>query len=221
MAWRLPGDKPLSEQMMVRLPTHKCVTRPQWVNTFQGEFCTCYKLVVICKSDSRIEREFSKCNFDGYSQIIPLATSHYLNRWWLDCRRIYALLGLNELKVNHLAAWAFACYLSKTGVGFYHMMLSWLRLSTFRFTLHTLKCQLCFNIFVYSVVFSAHVTFIFCIWKRINLISLCKNIYQLYIYICDTVDLSIFGNCTWIQQTRALHNTTELRYNKFHFQNCT
>ena len=31
MAWRRPGDKPLSEPMMVRLPTHICVTRPQWV----------------------------------------------------------------------------------------------------------------------------------------------------------------------------------------------
>ena len=31
-AWRRPGDKPLSEPMMVRLPTHICVTRPQWVN---------------------------------------------------------------------------------------------------------------------------------------------------------------------------------------------
>ena len=31
MAWRRPGDKPLSEPMMVRLPTHICVTLPQWV----------------------------------------------------------------------------------------------------------------------------------------------------------------------------------------------
>ena len=31
MAWRWPGDKPLSEPMMVILPTHICVTRPQWV----------------------------------------------------------------------------------------------------------------------------------------------------------------------------------------------
>ena len=28
------------------------------------------------------------------------ATSHYLNQWWLDYRRIYASLGLNEL--NHV-----------------------------------------------------------------------------------------------------------------------
>ena len=32
MAWRRPGDKPLSEPMMLRLPTHICITQPQWVN---------------------------------------------------------------------------------------------------------------------------------------------------------------------------------------------
>ena len=32
MAWRRPGDKPLSEPMVVSLPTHICVARPQWVN---------------------------------------------------------------------------------------------------------------------------------------------------------------------------------------------
>ena len=32
MAWRRSGDKPLSEPMTVSLPTHICVTRPQWVN---------------------------------------------------------------------------------------------------------------------------------------------------------------------------------------------
>ena len=31
MAWRCPGAKPLSEPMMVKLPNHICVTRPQWV----------------------------------------------------------------------------------------------------------------------------------------------------------------------------------------------
>ena len=32
MAWRRPGDKPLSESVMDYLLTHICVTRPQWVN---------------------------------------------------------------------------------------------------------------------------------------------------------------------------------------------
>ena len=31
MAWRRPGDKPLSDPMMVRLLRHVCVTRPEWV----------------------------------------------------------------------------------------------------------------------------------------------------------------------------------------------
>ena len=31
MAWRQPGDKPLSEPMTVRLLSHICVTRSQWV----------------------------------------------------------------------------------------------------------------------------------------------------------------------------------------------
>ena len=33
MAWHWPGDKPLSEPMMVRSLVHICVIRPQWVNS--------------------------------------------------------------------------------------------------------------------------------------------------------------------------------------------
>ena len=33
MSWCRAGDKPLSETIMVRFPTHICVTRPQWVKT--------------------------------------------------------------------------------------------------------------------------------------------------------------------------------------------
>ena len=36
MAWRRPGDKPLSESMMVSFPTYLCVTWPQWVNSFMS-----------------------------------------------------------------------------------------------------------------------------------------------------------------------------------------
>ena len=38
MAWRRPGDKPLSEPLMVSLPTHICVTQPQWVNASGADF---------------------------------------------------------------------------------------------------------------------------------------------------------------------------------------
>ena len=41
MAWRRPGDKPLSEPMTVKLLTHICVTRPQLVNSFVRGWCRC------------------------------------------------------------------------------------------------------------------------------------------------------------------------------------
>ena len=45
MAWRCPGDKPLSGPMMVRLPTQICVTRPQWVNNWTNSI---KKIMKIC-----------------------------------------------------------------------------------------------------------------------------------------------------------------------------
>ena len=39
MAWRRPGDKSLSEPMIINLLTHICVTLPQWVKTGSGDFC--------------------------------------------------------------------------------------------------------------------------------------------------------------------------------------
>ena len=58
MAWRRPGDKPLSEPMMVRLPTHIRVTQPQWVNTSHNQssppFCGAY--IVIIWNDHKLPR---------------------------------------------------------------------------------------------------------------------------------------------------------------------
>ena len=45
MAWRRPGDKPLSEPMMVCLPTHICVTRPQWVKPVKMNISSKYQKV--------------------------------------------------------------------------------------------------------------------------------------------------------------------------------
>ena len=49
MAWRRPGDKPLSGPMMVRLPTHICVTRPQWVK-YDYHCFGCTKVSVVISS---------------------------------------------------------------------------------------------------------------------------------------------------------------------------
>ena len=46
MAWRRPGDKPLSEPMMIKVMTHVCVTRPQWVNIHPLQDLLC--LIIAC-----------------------------------------------------------------------------------------------------------------------------------------------------------------------------
>ena len=46
MAWRRPGDKPLSAPMMVSLLMHICVTRPQWVNMIKNKHC---HLKILCE----------------------------------------------------------------------------------------------------------------------------------------------------------------------------
>ena len=51
MAWRRPGDKPLSEPIMVCLLTHICVTRPQWVKLGQ---ITTRKNKELCKEIDQI-----------------------------------------------------------------------------------------------------------------------------------------------------------------------
>ena len=53
MAWRGPGDKPLSEPMMVSLPTHICVIRPQWVKICLI-CCTCSGMTMMLATDSQV-----------------------------------------------------------------------------------------------------------------------------------------------------------------------
>ena len=68
MAWRRPGDKPLSEPMMVILLTHICVTRPQWVKPLliYAPTSTAAKVRTEClyalKSDS-----FQNCNINLFN----------------------------------------------------------------------------------------------------------------------------------------------------------
>ena len=69
MAWRRSGDKPLSEPMMVRLPTHICVTRPQWV-TLQKIL----SLFVIRKDAPQNGRDITSANMG--SENVWLGTSN-------------------------------------------------------------------------------------------------------------------------------------------------
>ena len=70
MAWRRPGDKPLSEPM-IRLPVHICVTRPQWVNV--NSFWP----------SGAVWRHRSGAVLPQVMACCLTAPSHYLNRCWL------------------------------------------------------------------------------------------------------------------------------------------
>ena len=77
MAWRRPGDKPLSEPMMVSLLTHICVTRPQWVN---GAWCAnneMYYKMLILKGRNDIYCYYLNYNLPKLS----IVTNNYLNQW--------------------------------------------------------------------------------------------------------------------------------------------
>ena len=65
MARRRPGDKPLSEPMIVSLLTHICVTRPQWVNTLSLETIRFHEdLLGVSLHLVSSQNEFSKgCKF--------------------------------------------------------------------------------------------------------------------------------------------------------------
>ena len=61
MAWRRPGDKSLSEPMLVRSLTHICVTWPQWVNSLAPERFELNSRFAIFKLKSIIDRQGISC----------------------------------------------------------------------------------------------------------------------------------------------------------------
>ena len=71
MAWRRPGNKPLSETMMVRLPTHICVSRPQWVNITSARL---HYLHCKCTGDIAVTHwAIDMCNIEFIKETPPLA----------------------------------------------------------------------------------------------------------------------------------------------------
>ena len=78
MAWCHPGDKPLSEPMMVGLPTHICVDRPQWVYSLSPGAClnieTVFPGIGIPDRLIFIMEISISVRWDLYIEVIP---------WWL------------------------------------------------------------------------------------------------------------------------------------------
>ena len=74
MAWCRPGDKPLSEPMMVSLVPHIWVIRPQWVNTV---VCVCVTCIHICTKIYRpckMEPDSNTSKFSAIKHISYLST---------------------------------------------------------------------------------------------------------------------------------------------------
>ena len=98
MAWRRTGDKPLSDSMMVSLPTHICLTRPQWVNSYiyWSQTHLCYYIhgwylessseTADLKSQSDVYRTqqslFGLFSFLHYLKPIPTAAGTSLCVYW-------------------------------------------------------------------------------------------------------------------------------------------
>ena len=68
IVWQQPGDKLLSEPMLLSSPTHICVTPPQWVNS-------------LWPSDT-IRRQGTESTLAQVMACCLTAPSHYLNPCW-------------------------------------------------------------------------------------------------------------------------------------------
>ena len=99
MAWRRPGDKPLSELMIVSLLTHICVTRPQGVNML-NQLC--------------IASGLNPSLYSGHSLRISATTSaakravsdhliQVLGRWRSDCYKVYIRTSNETLHSAYIA----------------------------------------------------------------------------------------------------------------------
>ena len=90
MAWCLPGDKPWSESMMVRLPTHICVTRPQEV-----KYSICSRNnFVICAC------QYFKRNYFPNTTKLNHVLEHALEVWtWhkMSCKISQCLEGVRSV----------------------------------------------------------------------------------------------------------------------------
>ena len=90
MAWRRPGDKPLSEPMMVSLLTHICVTRPQWVKS-SGHACYfLFHLKQIALRYKYIPRfpyypPFGAIKYSKPLTCLPVGRTIFIRDWMRSC----------------------------------------------------------------------------------------------------------------------------------------
>ena len=99
MAWCRPGDKPLSEPMMVSLLTHICVTRPQWVN----EDCNVYVAMITHRVGCGIYLLGNICDF-------CMMCLHLQWDNWYSLAHHYDLLHLLATRHDQLRLCSHVCF---------------------------------------------------------------------------------------------------------------
>ena len=119
-AWRRPGDNPLSEPMLVFVPTHICVTRPQWVKVLFPSSnlhlsilaLACMQLYTFCCATQK-SRKKTQGKFEGFdSRDRPSNLTHFgfkssifrpcdLEIWWMTRRIIRHVFYTTSSVVYH------------------------------------------------------------------------------------------------------------------------
>ena len=80
MAWRRPGDKPLSEAMMVSLLTHICVTQPRWVNRTNRSKCQWHLKHLLSLSNMLSASVFSNLGYECFKFDLNIAATRVIDK---------------------------------------------------------------------------------------------------------------------------------------------
>ena len=101
MAWRRPGDKPLSESMMVSLPTHICVTRPQWAKETVCKFITKYfSQHILFMEKLLFENLWSTLTSQGLDHAGQIGSTSWLLMSWLLTRSSAAIVLTMQIGIG-------------------------------------------------------------------------------------------------------------------------
>ena len=99
MAWRRPGDKPLSEPMMVNLLTHICITRPQWVKGILISMINSVLLVNMIRHRTKKSLIYCKTILNTLIMIEWVLVIE-MSEWWIKNYCTYISICSLSLKIT-------------------------------------------------------------------------------------------------------------------------
>ena len=117
MAWCRSGNKSLSEPMMVRLLTHICITRPQWVKLIYHKLPMCHNTIRSLIYETAIHQQSNHLYEVGSNIMTPLSfKDSYLDiqlNWlvpgicgcYLKCLKFKNIMGVGIVKI----CWVLCC----------------------------------------------------------------------------------------------------------------